>query len=53
MKKTNQKFNYIDIGAANFKLPQEWALFEDRIQPILFEPDKRSYLMRTCQAMKI
>jgi FkbM family methyltransferase len=43
MDNINKKFQYIDIGAANFKLPQEWALFQDRIQPILFEPDKRSY----------
>lgn len=35
--------NYLDIGAANFELPQAWTLFKEHLQPILFEPDKRSY----------
>jgi FkbM family methyltransferase len=37
------KLNYLDIGAANFSLPQRWSYFSNRIQPILFEPDKRSF----------
>lgn len=37
------KLNYLDIGAANFKLPQQWIYFEKKIQPILFEPDLRSF----------
>jgi len=37
------KLNYLDIGAANFKIPQNWTYFQNLIQPILFEPDERSY----------
>lgn len=37
------KLNYLDVGAADFVLPQEWTLFENKIQPILFEPDIRSF----------
>lgn len=31
--------NYLDIGAADFELPQRWQLFKNQITPILFEPD--------------
>lgn len=37
------KLNYLDIGAANFRMPQEWAYFENSVRPILFEPDLRSF----------
>ena len=37
------KLNYLDVGAANFVLPQEWTYFENKLQPILFEPDIRSF----------
>lgn len=37
------KLRILDIGAANFKIDDRWINLNHIIEPILFEPDPRSY----------
>jgi len=38
-----KKLQYLDIGAADFKISDRWVHLKQELEPILFEPDLRSY----------